>query len=93
MVLKVFIFSLQAGFVGEADQAYAILLLFYLLFDVSELSKPIYDNGCCEIGNQDIKESPIDYIREESAIVTVITFSAGSLADDSLSEQRLNASK
>jgi len=90
MMIKVLVFPLNRRFISVADETTITLLVLYFLFLISELSEFINDDSRDDIGQQDIEKRPVNHIGEESAIVTAISLSTGTLTDDSLRIKRFD---
>ena len=78
------------GFISKAYQTFIALFVLDLLLYVSEPGEFINDDGCCQVGDEDVEEGPVYCIRKQSAVVTAVAHPAGGLPNNSLGQKRVN---
>lgn len=72
------------GFISKADQTFVTLFVLDLLFDVSQPGKFIDDDGCCQVGDEDVEEGPVYCVRKQPTVVAAVAHPTGGLPDNPL---------
>lgn len=85
---KILASSFKGISISKADIAFTIALILDLLFGVTLLSEFIDDNSCKDVGQQNLKESPINQIRNKPAIIVLLLLPIHAFSDDVLCKER-----